>query len=49
MSVLRICFEISDEMLEQTDDLVKRGLFSNRAEVARNGIRNILKEFSGSG
>lgn len=47
MAGQRICFELQDEMLEQTDELVRRGLFSNRAEVAKNGIRNILKEFSG--
>jgi len=45
---MRICFELENEMLEQTDDLVKRGLFSNRSEVAKAGIRNIIKEFSGS-
>ena len=36
---------VSKEMKIQMQDLIDKGLFSNQAEIAREGIRHILLKY----
>lgn len=41
-----INIEVKDEMQEKIDNLVRKGLFANRTDVAREGLRRVIKEFT---
>ena len=36
---------VGKEMKEKMNELIKRGIFSNQAEIAREAIRNLLLKY----
>lgn len=42
-----IHIRVGKKLKEEMEALIKKGIFSNQAEIAREGIRDLLLKYSG--
>jgi len=44
MRLVTVTFKVPESMLKKLDDLVEKGLFTNRSEAIRHAIRLLLQQ-----